>query len=123
MVPPPPTAGPGAARASSAAAALDVLTDRSLDPIAEMVLTVLAGRGVRADGMVDRSCRLVDVAPTLARLLGLPQRPGVGLNGRPRADAYLARQDGEPIGDLLVDGDRPRHVVGFLLDGCNPNTL
>ena len=239
-VPPPPGAGPGGARAGSAAAALEVLTDRSLDAIVEMVLTVragayeahsadgwvrfarqaagtgwrydvldgggrnpladqaadrfagaaaeaagrwprrsanayphayeqvvqffeapmapdlcvvhsaahnyegrgghrgehgsldvvqarapfvLAGRGVRADGMVDRSCRLVDVAPTLARLLGLPQRPGLGLNGRPRADAVLARQDGEPLTDLLVDGDRPRHVVGFLLDGCNPNTL
>jgi predicted AlkP superfamily pyrophosphatase or phosphodiesterase len=84
---------------------------------------VLAGRGVRADGLVDRSCRLVDVGPTLAALLGLPLRPGVGLNGRERADAYLARQDGEPLSDLLVPGERPRHVVGFLLDGCNPNTL
>ena len=84
---------------------------------------VLAGRGVRADGMVDRSCRLVDVAPTLARLLGLPHRPGRGLNGLHRADAYLARQDGDALADLLVPGDRPRHVVGFLLDGCNPNTL
>jgi len=239
-VPPPQSAGPGAARAASAAAALEVLTDRSLDPVVEMVLTVrggafeahsaegsvrfarhldgagwryevldvagrnplgdqavdrfagaaaeaaarwplrsansyphgyeqvvqffeapmapdlcvvhtaahnyegrgghrgehgslavvqarapfvLAGRGVRADGMVDRSCRLVDVAPTLARLLGLPHRPGRGLNGLHRADAYLARQDGDALADLLVPGDRPRHVVGFLLDGCNPNTL
>ena len=239
-VPPPDSAGPGAARASSAAAALEVLTDRSLEPIVEMVLTVrggayeahsadgwvrfarridgkgwrydvidsagrnplgdqdcgrfaghaaeaaarwphrsanayphgyeqvvqffeapmapdlcvvhsashnyedrgghrgehgslgvvqarapfvLAGRGVRADGLVDRSCRLVDVAPTLARLLGLPHRPGRGLNGLHRADAYLARQDGDALADLLVPGERPRHVVGFLLDGCNPNTL
>ncbi|HKN91873.1 MAG TPA: alkaline phosphatase family protein [Acidimicrobiia bacterium] len=240
IVPPPQSAGPGAARAASADAALEVLTDRSLDPVVEMVLTVrggafeahsaegsvrfarhldgagwryevldvagrnplhnqncgsfasaaaeaaaryprraanayphgyeqvvqffeapmapdlcvvhsaahnyedrgghrgehgsldvvqarapfvLAGRGVRADGLVDRSCRLVDVAPTLARLLGLPAGPGIGLNGRPRPDAHLVRQDGDPLTDLLVDGDRPRHVVGFLLDGCNPNTL
>ena len=239
-VPPPPTAGPGESRAGSAAAALEVLTDRSLDAIVEMVLTaragayeahsadgwvrfarhaagagwryeildgagrnpladqaadrfagaaaeaaarwprrsanayphayeqvvqffeapmapdlcvvhsaahnyeeqgghrgehgsldvvqarapfVLAGRGVRADGMVERSCRLVDVAPTLARLLGLPAGPGTGLNGRVRAGAHLARQDGDALADLLVPGERPRHVVGFLLDGCNPNTL
>ncbi len=239
-LPPPETAGPGAPRASSAAAALEVLTDRALDPIVEMVLTVragayeahsadgwvrfarrldgagwryevldvagrnplgdqdcgrfagadveaaaryprrsanayphgyeqvvqffeapmapdlcvvhsaahnyedrgghrgehgsldvvqsrapfvLAGRGVRSDGLVDRSCRLVDVAPTLARLMGLPHKPGRGLNGLHRADAYLARQDGNPLPDLLVPGEQPRHVVGFLLDGCNPNTL
>ena len=90
---------------------------------------VLAGRGVRSLGLVDRSCRLVDVAPTLARLLRLAPGPGVGLNGRVRPDAYLARQDGEPLSDLLdpgvLDGtgDPPRHVVAFLLDGANPNTL
>jgi phosphonoacetate hydrolase len=95
----------------------------SLDVVQARAPFVLAGRGVRADGMVDRSCRLVDVAPTLARLLGLPARPGIGLNGRPRADAHLARQDGEPLTDLLVEAEPPRHVVGFLLDGCNPNTL
>ena len=95
----------------------------SLDVVQARAPFVLAGRGVRALGMVDRSCRLVDVAPTLALLLGLPAGPGIGLNGRPRADAYLARQDGEPLADLLEGGSRPRHVVGFLLDGCNPNTL
>ena len=53
-VPPPPTAGPGATRAASAAAALEVLTDRSLDPIVEMVLTVQAGayEAHSADGWV-----------------------------------------------------------------------
>jgi len=95
----------------------------SLDVVQARAPFVLAGRGVRAEGLVDRSCRLVDVAPTLARLMGLPHRPGRGLNGLHRADAYLARQDGEPLAGLLVDGERPRHVVGFLLDGCNPNTL
>src|SRR5581483_8448159 len=95
----------------------------SLDVVQARAPFVLAGRGVRAEGMVDRSCRLVDVAPTVARLLGLPARPGIGLNGRPRGDAHLARQDGEALADLLDPADRPRHVVAFLLDGWNPNTL
>lgn len=97
----------------------------SLDVVQARAPFVAAGRGVRTLGMVDRSCRLVDVAPTVALLLGLPPGPGVGLNGRLRADAYLARQDGEPLADLVdvVGGRRPRHVVGFLLDGANPNTL
>ena len=42
--------------------------------------------------------------------------PGRGLNGLHRADAYLARQDGDPLSDLLVPGERapPR---GRLPDG------
>lgn len=96
----------------------------SLDVVQARAPFVLAGRGVRAQGMVDRSCRLVDVAPTLAALMGLRPGPGVGLDGRPRPDAYLARQDGEALTDLLDHrGGPPRHVIGFLLDGCNPNTL
>jgi hypothetical protein len=96
----------------------------SLDVVQARAPFVLAGRGVRRDGLVDRACRLVDVAPTLAVLLGLPPGLGRGLNGLSRPDAYLARQDGEPLGDLVDAADgRPRHVVGFLLDGANPNTL
>ena len=76
----------------------------SLDVVQARAPFVLAGRGVRADGLVDRSCRLVDVAPTLAQLLGLPHRLGRGLNGLHRADAYLARQDGHPLTDLLIPG-------------------
>jgi hypothetical protein len=95
----------------------------SLDVVQARAPFILAGRGVHRLGMVDRSCRLVDVAPTLAMLLGLPQGEGRGLNGRPRPDAFLARQDGEPLADLVDPADLPRHVVGFLLDGANPNRL
>ena len=60
--------------------------------------------------------RLVDVAPTIASLLGcaplarrrpLPQPPG---RRRARRRARSRRE-------------RPRHVVGFLFDGANPNVL
>jgi predicted AlkP superfamily pyrophosphatase or phosphodiesterase len=54
-------------------------------------------------------------------LLGLPATDGIGENGAPRA-AQLARQDGEVLTDLL-DGGQPAHVVGFLMDGTNPNVL
>ena len=96
----------------------------SLDVVQARAPFILAGRGVRGLGMVDRSCRLIDVAPTLAALMGLRPGAGVGLDGQPRSDAYLARQDGEALTDLLHPATgRPRQVVGFLLDGCNPNTL
>ena len=86
---------------------------------------ILAGRGVARRGIVADSARLVDVAPTVAALMGVAPHPdGVGLNGRPRADALLRRQDGEVRTDMLDPRNGPpRHVVGFLFDGCNPNVL
>ena len=94
----------------------------SLDAVQSRAPFVIGGAGVRALGMVDRACQLVDVAPTVLALLGAEPRRGVGCNGGERDDALLARQDGEPMRDLL-DGATPRHVVGFLFDGCNPNVL
>ena len=77
---------------------------------------VIAGKGVRQDGLVPRAGRLVDVAPTIAHLLGCTPRDDDG--------TYLAGQDGEVRLDVLdVDAGRPRHVVGFLFDGTNPNVL
>jgi phosphonoacetate hydrolase len=76
---------------------------------------VLAGRGVRADGVVPRSARLVDVAPTILHLLGV------------EPDAHgnvLAGQDGAVREEALdLSSGRPRHVVAFLFDGSNPNVL
>jgi hypothetical protein len=89
---------------------------------------ILAGAGVRRLGLVDRHCRLIDVAPTLLALLGIGAgagvRPGVsGTPGQPRPDAYLASQDGDALVELLDEGAAPQHVVAVLFDGCNPNRL
>lgn len=78
---------------------------------------VAAGAGIAAAGLVERSCRLVDVAPTMLELLGAPTLEG-GRSGR-----RLARQDGEVLEDLLEGPGRADHVVGLLLDGTNPNVL
>ncbi|MDQ1521357.1 MAG: phosphonoacetate hydrolase, partial [Actinomycetota bacterium] len=76
---------------------------------------VIAGRGVRNDGLVPRSARLVDVAPTVAALLGCAPIE----DGR-----YFGVQDGVVRDDVIdTSGGRPRHVIGFLFDGTNPNVL
>jgi phosphonoacetate hydrolase len=76
---------------------------------------VLAGAGVAQLGFVPRSCRLVDVAPTILALLGAPSHDRGQL---------LARQDGRVVGDLIDEGAAPpEHVVGFLWDGTNANVL
>ncbi len=75
---------------------------------------VFAGRGVRTDGVVAASARLVDVAPTVAALLGcapLDDGRAVGV------------QDGTARTEILDEQDHPRHVVGFLFDGTNANVL
>ena len=83
---------------------------------------IIGGAGVRRLGTIDETCQLVDVAPTVLALLGVPTSDGVAENGSLRGDARLARQDGEALAHLL-DGSTPAHVVGFLMDGTNPNVL
>jgi hypothetical protein len=76
---------------------------------------VIAGKGVRNDRLVPRSGRLVDVAPTIAALLGCAQYED---------GTYFARQDGVVREDVLdLSAGRPKHVIGFLFDGTNPNVL
>ncbi len=85
---------------------------------------VLSGAGVRRLGVVPRACKLVDVAPTVLALMGAAPTDGVGPNGLARGDALLAWQDGEVQPGLFDEvRSRPRHVVGFLFDGCNANVL
>ena len=84
---------------------------------------VMSGVGVRHDGMVDLPAQLVDIAPTVLALLGVEPDGGTGLDGRSRADATLRHQDGDPLTALLDPSERPAHVIGFLLDGCNANVL
>jgi hypothetical protein len=87
----------------------------SLDVVQARAPLVFAGRGVRADGLVPRAARLVDVAPTVAALLGCA----------PAADGHaLAGQDGMAL-DGVIDTTtrRPQLVVGVLFDGTNPNVL
>ena len=77
---------------------------------------VAAGAGIRSEGTVDRSCRLVDVAPTVLDLLGCRYQSESNRGLR------LARQDGVALGDLLT-GSGASHVVAMLLDGTNANVL
>ncbi len=84
---------------------------------------IASGAGLRADGIIDGSARMIDVAPTIARLLGIEEHPeGVGPTGEPRSDALLVRQDGDVIESVLT-GESADHVVVILLDGCNANLL
>ena len=77
---------------------------------------VLAGPGVRRDGLVDR--------------VGPPGRRRADHPGPPRASSptrtavTCAARTGRSLADVLdPTGPRPRHVVAFLFDGTNANVL
>ena len=78
---------------------------------------VAAGAGIGPKGMVDASCRLVDVAPTVLELLGCGAPAGAPPGAR------LAGQDGAVLDELVTAPGTARHVVCFLLDGTNANVL
>lgn len=85
---------------------------------------VVAGAGVARRGFVDRHCRLVDVAPTILSLLGVPTTRGVGPAGVETDGLHLLHQDGRVVDDLLDAGaEPPKRVIGLLLDGANANVL
>jgi hypothetical protein len=80
----------------------------SLDVVQARAPFIIAGAGVRAHGLIERACKLVDVAPTVLALMG----------GR------LERTDGSVLDDVIeTNAGAPEQVVGFLWDGCNPNVL
>ncbi len=75
---------------------------------------IIGGKGIRQLGLAPKSMRLVDVAPTVAALMGCPEiEPG----------RFLLTQDGEARIDVLDESVRPKHMIGFLFDGTNPNVL
>lgn len=89
----------------------------SLDVIQSRAPLVMSGPGVATLGFVDDHARLVDVAPTLAVLSGVPSADlgdadGAELDGR-ALTAYL-----EPA----AEGQR-RRVVGMLWDGAHCGDL
>jgi hypothetical protein len=89
----------------------------SLDVVQSRAPLVMSGPGVAHLGFVDDHARLVDVAPTLAVLSGVPEADLVDGDGEPldgRAlTAYLAP---------LPAGQR-RRVVGILWDGAHCGDL
>jgi len=84
---------------------------------------IAAGPGIVNRGVVDEHMRMIDVAPTLAALLGCEKIDGVDGVGSPRSGLRLAVQDGNERTEMLDPGERPDHVVVFLMDGTNNNAL
>ena len=107
----------------------------SIDVVQSRAPLVLSGPGIKR-GLTDALCAQVDVAPTLAKLLGFPLIDGMDSTGRTSSergvgpDVYLKRQDGKVIEEILVEPgtenlepERPERVYIFLLDGLSNTEL
>lgn len=95
----------------------------SVDVVQARAPMIFSGRGLRNEGMVDDWIRNVDVAPTLAALLGVAPRRGLTVTGEQQDGLLLGRQDGHIYERVLDRSSRPEHIVFFLLDGTNSNVL
>ncbi len=94
----------------------------ALDVVQCRAPLVFSGPGVRR-GTFKLNARQVDVAPTIARIAGLPKISGLDASGSP-AEVYLKRQDGRPLDEIIDDNaERPKRVYMFLLDGLSHSEL
>ncbi len=106
----------------------------ALDVCQSRAPLVFSGPGIKP-GAKDVICSQVDVAPTLAKLLGMPLIDGMDSTGRTSSergvgpDVYLKRQDGKVIEEILDTGAggelraRPTRVYIMLLDGLSNTEL
>jgi arylsulfatase A-like enzyme len=103
--------------------ALDVVQARS--PL------VFSGPGIGRGVLTDAQSTQVDVAPTIAKLCGLPLIDGRDATGRTSSergvapDVYLKRQDGRVLDEIIDESDarRPERAYIFLLDGLSNTEL
>lgn len=96
----------------------------ALDTVHARSPLVFCGPGIRRGEVSDGPARQIDIAPTIAKLMGFPLIDGADITGRTSSergvapDVYLKRQDGRPLDEIIDDaGARPERVYIFLLDG------
>ncbi|MCC7076388.1 MAG: alkaline phosphatase family protein [Acidimicrobiia bacterium] len=95
----------------------------SIDVVQARAPMIFSGPGFGRGGFVDAGMRNVDLAPTLAAVLGVEPRPGMHLDASDADGLFLARQDGCVVDSVLDPDTRPEHLVFFLMDGTNSNVL
>jgi hypothetical protein len=94
----------------------------ALDVVQCRAPLVFSGPGVRR-GLFKLNARQVDVAPTIAQVMGFPKIAGRDGSGS-TAEVYLKRQDGKPLEEIIdTNAARPERVYMFLLDGQTHSEL
>lgn len=86
-----------------------------LNVIASRAPLIFAGKGVRKNVVLADFARSVDIAPTVAKALGVKQTYGVDESGHYSHEVYLKWQDGHVLEDVL-DGETPARAVIIVND-------
>ncbi len=94
----------------------------AIDVVQSRAPLFFAGPGVRP-GQYRIDARHVDIAPTIARLMGFPLIDGLDFAGRPSAAVYLKRQDGRAIAEIVDGAKRPSRAYLMVLDGLSHSEL
>jgi hypothetical protein len=94
----------------------------ALDVVQSRAPLVFSGPGIRP-GISDGLARHIDIAPTIAKLMGFPTIDGVNAMGERSNGQYFKRQDGSPLEDIRGHGGRPERVYILHLDGLSNSEL
>jgi len=89
----------------------------SLNMIQSRCPFLIWGKGV-LNTEIERPLRMVDIAPTVAELMGMPDIEGIDERGIISAFNKLKWQDGSVINDILT-GEKAEHVLILVADGAN----
>jgi hypothetical protein len=96
----------------------------AMDVVQSRAPLCFSGPGV-LPGESENAARHIDIAPTIAKLMGFPIIKGRDACGRSSDRVYFRRQDGAPL-DELIDGDppqRPERTYILHLDGLSNSEL
>jgi hypothetical protein len=95
----------------------------AMDVVQSRAPLCFSGPGIRP-GMSEAAARHIDIAPTIAKLMGFPKISGRDATGQPSSDVYFRRQDGAPLDDLIDEGaTRPERTYILHLDGLSNSEL
>ena len=102
----------------------------NLDVIQSRSPLNFSGPGIKCGVVVEAGARQIDIAPTIAYLMGFPFIDGRDITGRTSSEqglepgVYFKRQDGHALTEVVDDGGvRPERVYLMLLDGQSHTEL
>src|ERR1700687_4351731 len=100
----------------------------ALDIVQSRAPLVFAGPGIKP-GRYTSAPRHIDIAPTVAYLMGFPKIDAQDWSGRTASergvapDVYLKRQDGRVLDEVLDGAARPARVSFVIFDGLSNSEL
>ena len=102
----------------------------NLDVVQSRSPLIFSGPGAKHGRRVAAMARQIDIAPTIAHIMGFPFIDGRDVTGRTCSEqgfepgVYLKRQDGHVLTEVVDDaGERPERVYLLLLDGQSHTEL